>query len=151
MTDLKFVGVDAASGQTEQKQASPCSCALLLGRFIPPGGVAGRCVIEPVSPVTANAELFVVEDGAGNQVIQVVANAGAAAATVTGDLIVSKDVAVGSSASFGTTPTDTFVLARAWSNNGYDFDYAAAATLNPSTAPAYGAGTTLDILVGTGT
>lgn len=151
MTDLKFVGVDVSSGLTEQKQANPDTDALRMNRFRPSGGASGPFVIEPVTQVTANAELLVVEDGSGNQVLRFTADAGVVAGTIVGDLAVSQDLTVTSSVSFGSGTADTATFARAWSDNAVDFDYAAAITLDPSTLPSFGNDGSVTILIGTGT
>lgn len=151
MTDLKFIGVNVSTGQTEQKQADPSSDALLMDRFKPSGGAAGPFVIAPLTQVTANAELFVIEDGNGNQVLRFTANAGVVAGTITGDLTVSQDLTATNNVLFGSGTADTATFARAWSDNATDFDYASAITLDPSTLPAFGNNGSVDILIGTGT
>lgn len=152
MTDLKFVGVDVSSGLTEQKQANPDTDALRMSRFKPSGGQSGPFVIEPATQVTADAELLVVEDGIGNQVLRFTANAGVVTGTITGDLTISQNFVATHNSTLGSGTADTTTtFARAWSDNAVDFDYASAITLDPSTSPTFGSDSSVDILIGTGT
>jgi hypothetical protein len=151
MADLKFLGVNVSAGATTQKQGDPSSDALLLARYRPPGGVSGPFIIDPVLQVTGDNEVLVVEDGNSNQLLVLKATAGVGSVVLTGSATVSQNFTVNGNALFGDGTADTATFARAWSDNAVDFDYAAAVTLDPATAPSFGNDGTAEILIGSGT